>query len=161
MKKTLLAVVGPTAIGKTSWSIQLAKYYNTEIISSDSRQFYREMKIGTAVPSEKELDSVPHHFIQHLSIFQPWTVGDFEREAIKLLHNLFNKKDLVLATGGSGLYLKAVAEGLDHFPPIKPGVRERLNKQFKQEGIEVLQQTLKEVDPSYFKMQLICRILTD
>ena len=152
MEKTLLAVVGPTAIGKTSWSIQLAKYYNTEILSTDSRQFYREMNIGTAVPSTEELESVPHHFIQHLSIFQPWSVGDFEREAIRLLDKLFIGKDLVIATGGSGLYLKALTEGLDHFPPIQPGIRDQLNELFEEGGIEALQKALKKVDPDYHVM---------
>ena len=152
MEKTLLAVVGPTAIGKTSWSIQLAKYYNTEILSTDSRQFYREMNIGTAVPSAEELESIPHHFIQHLSIFQPWSVGDFEREATSLLEKLFNEKDLVIATGGSGLYLKALTEGLDQFPPIQPGIRDQLNELFEEEGIEALQKALKKVDPDYHKM---------
>ena len=152
MKKTLLAIVGPTAIGKTSWSIQLAKYYKTEILSTDSRQFYKEMKIGTAVPSAEELKSIPHHFIQHLSIFKPWSVGDFERAALNLLDKLFTKKDLVIATGGSGLYLKALAEGLDHFPPIQPGIRDKLNKQFEESGIEALQKSLKQADPGYYKV---------
>ena len=152
MERTLLAVVGPTAIGKTSCSIQLAKHYKTEIISTDSRQFYREMKIGTAVPSENELKSVPHHFIQHLSIFQPWSVGDFEREALKLLDKLFANHDLILATGGSGLYLKALCEGLDEFPAIQPGIREGLNKRYEAGGIEVLQKELEQGDPEYHKM---------
>ena len=152
MKKTLVAVVGPTAIGKTSWSIELAKHYNTEIISTDSRQFYREMKIGTAVPTEDELKSVPHHFIQHLSIFQPWSVGDFEREALKLLDKSFANQDMILATGGSGLYLKALCEGLDEFPAIQSGIRESLNKRYEEGGLEWLQKELEEGDPEYYKI---------
>ena len=152
MKKTLVAVVGPTAIGKTSLSIQLAKYYNTEILSTDSRQFYREMKIGTAVPSEDDLKSVPHHFIHHISIFQPWSVGDFEREALILLDNLFTKYDIVLATGGSGLYLKALTDGLDQFPETKTGIRERLTNTYEQGGIEVLQKDLEQFDPEYYQV---------
>ena len=152
MKKTLIAVVGPTAIGKTSWSIQLAKHYNSEIISTDSRQFYREMYIGTAVPTENELNSVPHHFVQHLSIFQPWSVGDFEREALKLLDTLFANNDMILATGGSGLYLKALCEGLDAFPVIQSGIRESLNKRYEEGGIELLQKELQQGDPEYYQL---------
>ena len=152
MEKTLLAVVGPTAIGKTSWSLQLAKHYNTEILSADSRQFYREMNIGTAVPSEHELNTVPHHFIQHLSIFQPWTVGDFEREATDLLDKLFIRNDLIIAVGGSGLYLKGLTEGLDEFPETDPGERERLNHLYKKNGIEFLQDELQQADPEYYTM---------
>ena len=152
MEKTLLAVVGPTAIGKTSWSLQLAKHYNTEILSTDSRQFYREMTIGTAAPTASELNSVPHHFIHHLSIFEPWSVGDFEREALGLLAKLFKKHNMVLAVGGSGLYLKALTEGLDDFPETKPGTREKLNKTYETEGIEALQQELLKYDPQYYNI---------
>ncbi|MGI9547417.1 MAG: tRNA (adenosine(37)-N6)-dimethylallyltransferase, partial [Flavobacteriaceae bacterium] len=105
MDKTLIAVVGPTAIGKTSWAIRLAKYFDTEIVSADSRQFYKEMKIGTAVPSDIELAEVPHHFIQNRSIAEPWSVGDYERAAVKLLAKIFKKKNVVIAVGGSGLYI--------------------------------------------------------
>lgn len=152
MKKTLIAVVGPTAIGKTSWAIKLAKYYNTEVVSADSRQFYREMSIGTAVPDSEELKEVVHHFIQHISIHEPWSVGHFEREGIALLHNLFKNRDIVIAVGGSGLYLKALIEGLDHFPETEPTVRERLNEQLRQEGLTSVQERLKSVDPEYYEV---------
>ena len=152
MEKTLLAVVGPTAIGKTSWSVQLANHYNTEILSADSRQFYQEMRVGTAVPSEEELNSIPHHFIQHISIFQPWSVGDFEREAVALLDELFKSNDLAIAVGGSGLYLKALTEGLDEFPETDPTERERLNELYQNGGIKVLQTQLQEADPEYYTM---------
>ncbi len=145
-------VVGPTAIGKTAWSIKLAKHFKTEIISADSRQFYKEMQIGTAVPGADELSEVPHHFVQHLSISEPWSAGDFERAAEKLLKKLFSTHDVVVAVGGSGLYTRAVAEGLDHFPDAKPGIREKLNKQLEQEGIQSLQRDLKNADPSYFEL---------
>ena len=152
MKNTLIAVVGPTAIGKTGWAIRLADHFETQIISADSRQFYEEMKIGTAVPEQKELAAVKHHFIQHLSIHHPWTVGDFEREALHLLDRLFKSRSTVIVVGGSGLYLKALTEGLDKFPDADPAVRESLNQLYKNSGIEVLQKELEKVDPEYYSM---------
>ena len=149
-EKTLITVVGPTAIGKTSLAIAIAKHYNTEIISADSRQFYKEMSIGTAVPSPDELDAVPHHFIQHKSIFDEYTVGDFEREAITKLETLFKQHDIVVMVGGSGLYVDAIKYGLDNFPTIDPEVRETLNSTLINEGILSLQEKLKSLDREYY-----------
>ncbi len=151
MNKTLIAVVGPTAIGKTTWAIELARNYGTEILSTDSRQFYKEMTIGTAVPSLAELAAVPHHFIQHRSIDDPWSVGDFERAALRLLEDLFQRHNIVIAVGGSGLYLKALAEGLDEFPEVAPIVRQILNEELGDKGITHLQELLKKADPEYYQ----------
>jgi len=145
----LIAVVGPTAIGKTPMAIALAKHFKTEIVSADSRQFFKELTIGTAVPSEEELKSVPHHFIQHISIFQPYSVGDFEREAIQLLERLFVSQKVVIMVGGSGLYLDSVIKGLDNFPPVPPGIRQQLEARLSVEGIGVLQEELRRLDPDY------------
>ena len=149
MNKTLISIVGPTAIGKTKLAIALAYHFKTEIISADSRQFYKEMRIGTAVPSEAELKSAPHHFIQHKSIFDKYSVGDFERDAIALLEKLFKKKNVVIMVGGSGLYIDAVTKGLDEFPEIDPEIRNALNKALKEKGIRHLQDQLKLLDASY------------
>ena len=148
--KTLISVVGPTAIGKTALAIKVADYFGTEIISADSRQFFKEMRIGTAVPSQEELASVPHHFIQHKSIFEPYSVGDFEREALSKLEFLFKKKDVVVMVGGSGLYVDAITHGLDHFPKIDPEIRQNLNEQLLNKGITSLQEQLKTLDPTYY-----------
>ena len=150
-KKKLISIVGPTAIGKTSLAIAIAKHYKTEIISADSRQFYKEMSIGTAVPSPEELTSVPHHFIQHKSIVEKYTVGDFEREATEKLESLFKDKDIVVMVGGSGLYIDAIKDGLDNFPTIRPNVREALNTTLKTEGILSLQERLKILDRDYYE----------
>tara|TARA_R110000868_G_scaffold4211_15_gene26789 strand:+ start:27653 stop:28561 length:909 start_codon:yes stop_codon:yes gene_type:complete len=150
MKKTLISVVGPTAIGKTKLAIDLARYYDTEIISADSRQFFKEMKIGTAVPSDEELAAAPHHFIQHKSILEPYSVGDFERDAIEKIEELFLTKDRVILVGGSGLYVDAITKGLDNFPDVNPEIRADLNKKIETEGIKGLQEQLKIVDPLYF-----------
>jgi tRNA dimethylallyltransferase len=151
MTKTLISVVGPTAIGKTKLAIELAKHYKTEIISADSRQFFKEMKIGTAVPSEEELAQAPHHFIQHISIKDTYSVGDFEKDTIELLSNIFKKNDIVILVGGSGLYVDAITKGLDHFPQVAPEVRVNLNKRLEEEGIESLQKELEELDSEYYK----------
>ncbi|MHA7865628.1 tRNA (adenosine(37)-N6)-dimethylallyltransferase MiaA [Flagellimonas marinaquae] len=151
-KKVLLAVVGPTAIGKTALGIQLAKHFDTEILSADSRQFFKEMEIGTAVPSQEELAQVPHHFIQHKSIFDPYSVGDFEKDAIDFLNELFQQKDTVVMVGGSGLYVDAVVNGLDEFPEVDPSIRAELNEELKKNGLSSLQEELKRKDPSYYKI---------
>ncbi len=145
-QKTLITVLGPTAIGKTSLSIELAKHYNTEIISCDSRQFYKEMRIGTAVPEPHELEAIPHHFIQNRSIFEDYNVGDFEKDALLLLEDLFQKNDVVIMVGGSGLYVDAVLRGFDEFPKVDPEIRKNLQVQLEKEGIESLQQQLKTLD---------------
>lgn len=148
--KTLLSVVGPTAIGKTKLAIKLAQHFNTEIISADSRQFFKEMAIGTAVPDEDELAAAPHHFIQHKSILEPYSVGDFEKEALKKLDELFKEKDTVILVGGSGLYVDAVTKGLDNFPKVDTSVRAGLNILFEEEGVTALQQKLEDLDPEYY-----------
>lgn len=148
--KTLISVVGPTAIGKTSLAISLAKHYSTEIISADSRQFYKELKIGTAVPSEEELLAAKHHCIQHISIFDHYSVGDFEKEAIAILDNLFKTNDIAILVGGSGLYVDAVTNGLDDFPTVPSSYREALNKTLKQSGIGELQHQLRILDETYY-----------
>ncbi|HDZ14563.1 hypothetical protein LCGC14_1504610 [marine sediment metagenome] len=150
MAKTLIAIVGPTAIGKTAMAITLAQHFDTEIISSDSRQFYREMQIGTAVPSKEELSRAKHHFIQHKSISDAYTVGDFEKEALEVLEELFKDNDTVIMVGGSGLYVDAVTQGLDKFPKINPEVRKGLNAELKENGIESLQVRLEKLDPDYY-----------
>ena len=148
---TIIAISGPTAIGKTSLAINLASYFTTEIISVDSRQFYKEMSIGTAVPEPEELAAVPHHFIKHKSIHDAYNVGDFEKEALEKIELLFKKHNLLILVGGSGLYMDAVLKGLDSFPKINPEIREKLNKKLELEGITTLQNQLKELDPSYYK----------
>lgn len=150
-KKYLIAIVGPTAIGKTDVSIALAKHFKSEIISADSRQFFKEMSIGTAVPSGEELAKVPHHFIQHISIKEDYSVGDFERDALQILEPKFKKHNLFFLVGGSGLYIDAVLKGLDTFPEINPKVRAELQKLFDQKGIEPLQEQLKQQDPEYYE----------
>lgn len=149
-KKTLICVVGPTAIGKTSMAIAIAKAFATEIISADSRQFYKEMKIGTAVPSPSELAEVTHHFIQSRSIFDSYSVGNFEKETINLLDELFLLNDVVVMVGGSGLYMDAVVKGLDIFPEVNANIRAQLNEELRSNGIEALQNELKSADPNYF-----------
>jgi len=150
-KPTLICVVGPTAIGKTALAIKIANHFSTEIISADSRQFYKEMNIGTAVPSSEELAIVPHHFIQHKSIFETYTVGDFEREALEKLEALFTETEIAVMAGGSGLYIDAVVKGLDNFPEVNPKVREDLNNILDSDGIITLQNELKIVDPKQYK----------
>ena len=146
-KKILLTVVGPTAIGKTSLAIDLALHFGTEIISCDSRQFFKEMSIGTAVPSSEELAQVKHHFIQHKSIFDTYSVGDFERDVITLLKELFKQHNVVIMVGGSGLYADAVVYGLDDFPEVSPEIRNELNELYQKQGITYLQTRLKDLDP--------------
>lgn len=147
----LITIIGPTAIGKTSLSIALAQHFGCEIISCDSRQFFKEMKIGTAVPSDDELAAAPHHFIQNKSIFDKYSVGDFEKEALEKLDALFTKNNIQIMVGGSGLYVDAVLKGFDEFPDIEEGVRTEINSKFDALGIEFLQDKLKELDPYYYK----------
>lgn len=152
MKKHLIVIAGPTGIGKTDLSIRLAKQYQAEIISCDSRQFYREMNIGTAVPNKTDLTEVKHHFIQNLSIENPYTVGDFEKDALTKIDELHQKNDVVIMVGGSGLYIDAVCKGLDDFPKIPTDIRARLNQRLVHEGIESLEQELNKLDPDYHKI---------
>ncbi|MBC2840757.1 tRNA (adenosine(37)-N6)-dimethylallyltransferase MiaA [Robiginitalea sp. SC105] len=150
MEKLLVTIGGPTGIGKTSWAIRLARHYRTEILSADSRQFYREMRIGTARPTPEELAQAPHHFVGHLSIENDYTVGDFRRDALERLETLFGKYDLLILAGGSGLYLDAVTRGLDEFPEVDPGIREDLERLLVEQGLGALQVLLQEKDPAYF-----------
>ncbi|MBR9847376.1 MAG: tRNA (adenosine(37)-N6)-dimethylallyltransferase MiaA [Algicola sp.] len=145
--KFLISIVGPTAIGKTALSIKLANHFETEIISADSRQFYKEMHIGTAAPTPSELASAKHHFIHHKSVEDHYSVGDFEREAINTLDALFETHDIVIMVGGSGLYVDAVTKGLDAFPKVDSSIRKGLNERLNSSGIESLQEQLKALDP--------------
>ncbi|TGD58207.1 tRNA (adenosine(37)-N6)-dimethylallyltransferase MiaA [Flavobacterium humi] len=146
----LLTVIGPTAIGKTALSIALARHFGCDILSCDSRQFFKEMKIGTAVPNDEELAQANHHFIQNKSIFEEYTVGDFEREALLELNNLFQKNKIQIMVGGSGLYVDAVLKGFDSFPDIDPEIREKVRHDYETKGITSLQEQLQELDPDYF-----------
>ena len=150
-KKTLIVIVGPTAIGKTSLAIELAQLYQTEIISADSRQFFKELSIGTAKPSVEELAAAPHHLINSHSVSQPFSTGDFEVEALRLIEQLFENHNIVVMVGGSGLYINAVCNGLDAMPNINLEIREQLNQQFIAEGIEPIRKKLAELDPEYFE----------
>jgi len=149
--KHLITIVGPTAIGKTALSIALAQHFNCEIISCDSRQFFKEMTIGTAVPNQEELNSATHHFIQNKSIFENYTVGDYEKEALLKLEELFQKNDFVILIGGSGLYVDAILKGFDEFPEINPSVRNEVNSNYEKLGINYLQEQLQLLDPEYFQ----------
>jgi len=154
-KPFLINIVGPTAIGKTSMSIALAQLFSSEILSADSRQFYKEMCIGTAVPTPEELAAAPHHFIQHVSVSDHYSVGDFEKDALNKLDELYKKHEILFLVGGSGLYVDAVNKGLDHFPKVEASIREKLNVQVQKNGLESLQLQLKELDPDhYHKVEL-------
>ncbi|WP_316824989.1 tRNA (adenosine(37)-N6)-dimethylallyltransferase MiaA [Pedobacter miscanthi] len=149
-KKTLISIVGPTAIGKTALAIQVARHFDTEIISADSRQFFREMAIGTAKPDAEELAAAKHHFIDSHSVSQLFSTGDFETEGLKTLEEIFEKHDLAIMVGGSGLYVNALLNGLDEMPDIDLSIREKLNKQFEEEGLAAIQEQLTALDPEYF-----------
>ncbi|MFN3754989.1 tRNA (adenosine(37)-N6)-dimethylallyltransferase MiaA [Flavobacterium sp.] len=151
MTNYLITIIGPTAIGKTSLSITLAQHFGCDILSCDSRQFFKEMTIGTAVPNEEELNSATHHFIQNKSIFESYSVGDFEQEAIAKLEELFQKSNVQIMVGGSGLYVDAVLKGFDDFPDIDESVRIKINTDFEELGIDYLQQKLKELDLDYYQ----------
>ena len=150
MKKKLICITGPTASGKTALSIELARHFNTEIISSDSRQFYKEMSIGTAVPSPEELAAAPHHFIQHKSIFDEYSVGDFEEDFLSLSGKLFQEHDVLIMVGGSGLYIDAAVKGLDDLPGKNPVIRGELEQQIREKGLEVLREELKKRDEDFY-----------
>ena len=150
--KKLICIGGPTASGKTALAIQLAEKYHTEILSVDSRQFYKEMNIGTAKPTQEEQDRVPHHFINHVSIHDHYDIGLFEKESITLLEDRFKLHDILIAVGGSGLYFKAMIEGIDTFPPVSPDILIQLQKEYLEKGIDYLKGQLQEVDPNYFQI---------
>lgn len=145
----LLVIAGPTAVGKTALCVELAKQLKTEIISADSRQFYRELSIGTAKPSLEEQGGIKHHFIDSHSIQEYFSPGDFEREALILLEDLFQQHEVVILTGGSGLYIKALLEGLDEMPEVDLALREQLNQQLLTDGIAPLRKQLQDLDPEY------------
>ncbi|MCD0490301.1 tRNA (adenosine(37)-N6)-dimethylallyltransferase MiaA [Pedobacter sp. MC2016-14] len=149
--KTLIVIVGPTAIGKTALAISLAQHFSTEIISADSRQFFTEMEIGTAKPSAFELAQAPHHFINSHSIKQLFSTGDFELEALRILESLFKKQDIAILVGGSGLYINAVCNGLDELPDTDLQIREELNQRLAVEGLATIKAQLKQLDPEYFE----------
>ncbi|MCJ7933209.1 MAG: tRNA (adenosine(37)-N6)-dimethylallyltransferase MiaA [Chryseobacterium sp.] len=149
-KKNLISVVGPTGIGKTRLAIDLAQHFNTEIVSCDSRQFFKEMKIGTAAPSEEELSAAPHHFIGNLSVEEYYSIGQYEEDALQKLNELFKDHETVILVGGSMMYEKAVIEGLNDLPEADAENQEKLQFILEQEGIEKLQEMLKELDPEYF-----------
>lgn len=148
--KKLLVIYGPTAVGKTSLAIQLALQHKTEIISADSRQFFKEMKIGTAVPEQEELDAANHHFIQHKSIHDNYNVGLFEKEAISKIEQLFKHHNTLIMVGGSGLYIDAVCKGLDTFPDIDETLRKELRQKFEDYGLQWLQDEVKKIDPIFY-----------
>jgi tRNA dimethylallyltransferase len=150
-KKYVITIVGTTAIGKTALGIKLAKHFNTEIISVDSRQFFKEMTIGTAVPTKEELGQASHHFIQNLSIFDQYSVGDFEKDALQKIKELHKKYDVILLLGGSGLYVDAVLKGLDYFPKVDAQIRKNLKTELEEKGIEKLQNQLKKLDLQSYK----------
>ena len=149
-QKTLISIVGPTAIGKTALAIKIAQYFNTEIISADSRQFFKEMEIGTAKPNVTELAAAKHHFINSHSVTQLFSTGDFELEALKKTAEIFANQNIAILAGGSGLYVNALLNGLDEMPEIDLSIREKLNTQFEQEGIVSIQKDLANLDPEYF-----------
>jgi tRNA dimethylallyltransferase len=148
--KTLIVIAGPTASGKTALAIELAKKLDTEIISADSRQFYREMSIGTAKPTPEELSQTKHHFINSHSINEGFSVGDFEYDGLALLESIFKNHDTAIMAGGSGLYIKAICEGFDDLPSASPEIRTRLNQEFEENGITYLQDKLKMADSEYY-----------
>ena len=148
--KTLIVIAGPTASGKTAFSIELAKALDTVILSADSRQFYKEMNIGTAAPNEEELRQAKHYFVHHISIEDKYDVADYEHDAITLLDELFKAHDAVIMTGGSGLFIDAVCNGIDAMPDVQPEIREKVEKLYQDEGLNGMQETLQHLDPDYY-----------
>ena len=150
MNNFLIVLLGPTGVGKTDVSINIASHFNCEIISADSRQFFREMKIGTAVPSDKQLQTIPHHFVRFIPVEDYYSSSLFERDVLALLDKLFQKNNLALMSGGSGMYIDAVCDGIDDIPDINPSVRDRLLKKYTEVGIEGLRLMLKTLDPDHY-----------
>ena len=151
MQKTCIILAGPTAVGKTTLAIQLAEYFPTEIISADSRQCYREMSIGVAKPSADELEKVKHHFIHSHSIHDELSAADFEQYALRSLKTIFSKNDVAIVTGGTGLYLKALCEGMDEIPPAEESVRNNITAAYEKGGMEWLQSQVQLKDPLFWK----------
>ncbi len=152
MHKYLVVLTGPTGIGKTNVGIKIAQHFNTEIVSSDSRQMYKELNIGTAVPQKSELAAILHYFIQTHSITENYNASKYENEALELLSRLFKEKDIILLVGGSMLYIDAVCKGIDVMPDADPEIRKALKTQFEKEGLEGLRRQLKRLDPEYYKI---------
>ena len=150
-KNTLVVITGPTAVGKTQTAIEIAQTLSTEIISADARQFYKELKIGTATPSSKELAIIPHHFIGHLSVADYYNASKFEFQALELLEKLFKNHQYVLITGGSGLYIDALCDGIDDMPDADDTIREKIKVLFNEQGIEGLRIQLEKIDPEYYE----------
>ncbi len=150
--KTLICIVGPTASGKTSLAISIAKHYQTEILSADSRQFFREMEIGTAKPTSEELSQVPHHFVNNKSILEEYDAGTYAEEALALLNKLFEEHEVVVLCGGSGLYIKAVCEGFDEIPQVPEAIRQKLNSELENSGLSNLVEKLEQIDPDYYNL---------
>jgi tRNA dimethylallyltransferase len=148
--KFLIVIAGPTAVGKTPVAIELARRLGTEIVNADSRQVYREMKIGTAMPSDSQLAAVKHHLTGHLSISQAYNASMYENEALQVLEKLFLRYERVILTGGSGMYIDAVCNGIDDIPSVDPGVRDKMRKEFLERGLDYIRTRLQEVDPEYY-----------
>lgn len=150
-EKTLLVIAGPTAVGKTAYCVELAKKLQTDVVSADSRQFYRELTIGTAKPTPEEMRGVTHHFIDSHSIGETYTAGQYERDCLKLLDELFRKKDVMILTGGSGLFLKVVTDGMDEMPDPAPELRQKLRSRLETEGLPALLDELQRLDPVFYE----------
>ena len=150
--KELIVIAGPTAVGKTSYAIELARKYKTEILSADSRQFYRELQIGTAAPTKDELAAAPHHFIGNLSIHDYYNVSMYEQEALRLIEDLFQQHDKLIVVGGSGLYIDALCYGIDELPDADKSLRSEIKRRFAEEGIEYLQKEVERLDPDFYKV---------
>jgi tRNA dimethylallyltransferase len=150
MRNTLIVLLGPTGVGKTELSIELAEHFNCEIISADSRQFFREMKIGTAVPSDRQMERVRHHFVRFLPVTGYYSSSLYERDVIDLLPQLFSLNNVVLMSGGSAMYIDAVCNGIDDIPDADPAIREKYNLKYREEGIESLRSVLKLLDPEHY-----------
>lgn len=150
MKKLLVFVVGPTAIGKTSIAIDLATHFNTEIISCDSRQFYKEMNIGTAKPSPNEIKKIKHHLVGNISVNKDYNISEFTNDADDILRSILNKKNIAILVGGSGLYIESLIFGIDQIPEVSLDLRNKLNDDLKNNGIKFLQDWLKKIDPEIF-----------
>ncbi len=150
--KFLIIVLGPTAVGKTLMGVRLAKHFNAEVISADSRQFYRGMHIGTAVPKQTEMEGIPHHFIGSLSLKDYYNVSMFEKQVVQLLGSIYEKNNFAVMVGGSGLYIDAVCHGIDDFPDVNIKTREFLKKEMSDKGLEALLIKLKELDPEYYDL---------
>ncbi|NBC83891.1 MAG: tRNA (adenosine(37)-N6)-dimethylallyltransferase MiaA [Bacteroidetes bacterium] len=149
--KHLIIILGPTAVGKTNVAIHMARAFETQIISADSRQIYREMSVGTAVPSAEELQTVPHHFIQERSVTEYYNASMYEQDVLQRLENLYKKHDVIVMSGGTGLYIDTVCKGIDDLPDVNPELRKQLTEEFEKEGIESLRQRLNILDPEYYK----------